>query len=60
MQKFLARDFSEEILKNFPIGKLAISALWFDRPKNSSNLNARNRDLNNDNRAFGMTFSRGL
>ena len=41
-------------------GKLAINVLWFRHPDNDSDLNGNNRDLNNDNRAFGMAFSEAL
>jgi len=32
----------------------------FNRPENESNLNFRNRNLNNDNRALGMAFVKAL
>src|SRR3989344_72613 len=34
--------------------------LWFNNVDNGSNLNFRNRNLNNDNRAFGMALSWGI
>jgi len=35
---------------------IGYKALWFNNPQNRSNLNCRNRNLNNDNNAFGMTL----
>jgi len=36
---------------------LATKLSWFNSPENGSNLNFRNRNLNNDNRAFGMALA---
>ena len=39
---------------------MATIALWFVRSENESNLNFRNRNLNNDNRTFGMALCQGF
>ena len=35
-------------------------SLWFNNPGNGSDLLLRNRNLNNDDRAFGMALSQGI
>jgi len=43
-----------------PKGKTVANYLWFDVPQDGSGLSARYRDLNDDNRAFGMAFAKAL
>ena len=40
--------------------KLAISVLWLRNPDDDSELDGNNRNLNNDNRAFGMASLRHI